>query len=251
MTPKGKARLYVNYELCLNIGFELSKDHAHYLSRVMRCVAGDIIDVFNGKNGEWQCKISQLRKSTIFLTPYQQTKQQTNSKGLSVAFAPIKKTRTDFIVEKATELGASELIPVFTANTNTNRVNKGRLQMIAIEAAEQSQRLDVPKVSSATSLENFLNKHPTERRLFVLDETGTGNSLPKVISQENKSGNIDFLVGPEGGFQSSELDAMRKLPFVTMVGVGPRILRTETAVLAALSCWQAISGKWGNNENGD
>ncbi|MBT5559421.1 MAG: 16S rRNA (uracil(1498)-N(3))-methyltransferase [Proteobacteria bacterium] len=247
MTPKGKARLYVDCELSLNIELELNKDQAHYLSRVMRCSLGDLIDVFNGRNGEWQCKISQISKSNVRLVPYQQVKQQTTTKGPSLAFAPIKKARTDFIVEKATELGVSTLCPVFTANTDTNRVKVDRLQMIAIEAAEQCRRLDIPEVKAPTHLQKFLENYPSGHLLFVLDETGTAQPLPDVINPKNSIKNICFLIGPEGGFQSSELDALRKLPFATMVGVGPRILRAETAVVAALSCWQATTGAWKNN----
>ena len=247
MTPKGKVRLYVDCELSLNIEIEINKNQAHYLSRVMRSTLGDLIDVFNGRNGEWQCRIGQISKSNVRLVPYQQLKQQTLAKGPSLAFAPIKKARTDFIVEKATELGVSSLCPVFTANTDTNRVKVDRLQMIAIEAAEQCRRLDIPEVKASTHLQKFLENYPSHHHLFVLDETGNADPLPDVINSKNNIENICFLIGPEGGFQSSELDALRKLPFATMVGVGPRILRAETAVVAALSCWQAMTGAWESN----
>ena len=249
MTLKGKARLYVDCELSQNAEIELNKDQAHYLSRVMRSTLGDSIDVFNGQNGEWQCRISQISKSNVRLIPVQQAKQQTTTKGPSLAFAPIKKSRTDFIIEKATELGVSEISPVFTANTDTNRVKVDRLQMIAIEAAEQCRRLDIPEVKAPTHLQQFLENYPTDHHLFVLDETGNAPPLPDVINSGNNIENVCFLIGPEGGFQSSELDALRKLPFATTVGVGPRILRAETAVVAALSCWQAMTGAWKNNQD--
>lgn len=242
--PKGKARLYVEGKLSPKAQFALHKDQAHYLGRVMRCNVGDPIDVFNGQDGEWQCHISQITKSGAELTADHQSRQQTPSNGPCLAFAPVKKTRTDFIVEKATELGISELFPVFTANTATNRANAERLQAIAIEAAEQCRRLDVPKVHAPQTLQSFLDTSPLNRTLFVLDETGKGRPLPDVIRSNEPTPDPCFLIGPEGGFQTAELDALGNLPFVTMVGVGPRILRAETATVAALSCWQAMSGNW-------
>ena len=244
---KGKARLYVENELSPNVQFVLDKDQAHYLNRVMRCNAGDPIDVFNGQDGEWQCHISQISKANAELTVNIQTRRQISTNGPWLAFAPVKKTRTDFIVEKATELGVSALIPIFTVNTATSRVNAERLQAIAIEAAEQCRRLDVPKVHSAQTLQSFLDGPLLNRTLFVLNETGNGRPLPTIIKSEKKTPDACFVVGPEGGFQTTELDALGKLPFVTMGGVGPRILRAETAALAALSCWQALTGAWGRD----
>jgi 16S rRNA (uracil1498-N3)-methyltransferase len=245
--PKGKARLYVENELNPNTQFVLNKDQAHYLSRVMRCHAGDNIDVFNGQDGEWQCHISQISKAGVELTANHQAQGQISTNGPWLAFAPVKKTRTDFIVEKATELGVSALIPVFTANTATSRVKAERLQTIAIEAAEQCRRLDIPKVHEPQSLKSFLDAPLLNRALFVLDETGNGIPLPTIINSLEKAPDACFLIGPEGGFQTTELDALGKLPFVTMVGVGPRILRAETAAVAALSCWQAMTGAWGTD----
>ena len=149
-----------------------------------------------------------------------------------------KKDRTDFIIEKATELGVSKIMPVITEHTQISRVNIERLQATAIEATEQSRRLTVPEFEAAQQLQNALNNWPSSRRLIYLDETGNGQALARVL--QDKTDDLAFVIGPEGGFSPSELDAMDKLTFSVGADLGPRILRSETAVVAALAIRQAV-----------
>jgi 16S rRNA (uracil1498-N3)-methyltransferase len=167
---------------------------------------------------------------------------------LWLLFAPVKRQRIDSIVEKATELGVSQLFPVFTRHTVMTRVNDDRLQAIAIEAAEQCERLSVPPVHRPLSLEERLADWPAERRLVLLDEGGGGRPIADALTDIGH-GPVAVLVGPEGGFAKSELDALRRLSFACPVGLGPRILRADTAVIAALSCFQAICGDWRTSPN--
>jgi 16S rRNA (uracil1498-N3)-methyltransferase len=154
-------------------------------------------------------------------------------------FAPLKRARTEWLIEKATELGAAKIWPVMTQHTQVERVNVERLHAIAVEAAEQCERLTVPDVAAPMALAHVIERWPAARRLFVLDETGAGQPIAAAL-QNGGSGPCAFLIGPEGGFAQSELDGLAQLPFVTRLGLGPRILRAETAALAALACRQAM-----------
>ena len=162
---------------------------------------------------------------------------------LWLMFAPIKRGRIDWLVEKATELGASALLPVWTTRTQPERLNLGRLRAHAIEAAEQSERLSVPELRSPEALGRVLAAWPAERRLIVCDESGAGEPIGAVAARL-PVGPMALLVGPEGGFDQTELDALGKLSFVSRVGLGPRVLRAETAALVALAVYQATAGDW-------
>jgi 16S rRNA (uracil1498-N3)-methyltransferase len=162
---------------------------------------------------------------------------------LWLLFAPIKRARLDWLVEKATELGVSTLLPVWTARTQPGHVNLERLRAHAVEAAEQSERLSVPELRSPEPLDRLLIAWPAGRPLFVCDETGAGEPIGEPALRL-APGPVAFLVGPEGGFDQTELDALDKLSFVTRIGLGPRVLRAETAALAALAVFQAIAGDW-------
>ncbi len=176
-----------------------------------------------------------------------QVRAQEDEPGPWLAFAPVKKARTDFIVEKATELGTSRLCPVFTRHTNSARVNIERMRANAIEASEQCRRLTVPDIAQPEALVKLTNDWPKDRRLFVLDESGAGLPIAEGLEDlRSSSGGFSqdcgFLTGPEGGFDAGELDGLGKLDFVTRLDLGPQILRAETAALAAMACWQAIVG---------
>jgi 16S rRNA (uracil1498-N3)-methyltransferase len=170
-----------------------------------------------------------------------QRRPQAFGPDLWLAFAPIKRARIDLIAEKATEMGVSVLWPVMTRRAEPSRVNVERLTNIAIEAAEQTERLDVPEVREPVPFDRLVAKWPTDRTLFVCAEAGAARPIAEAVLSR-KGGPAGFLVGPEGGFAAAELDALRKLPFVVAVGLGPRLLRAETAVIAALACWQALAG---------
>jgi 16S rRNA (uracil1498-N3)-methyltransferase len=239
-------RLYVDGPLGAGTAVDATADQAHYLGRVMRLGAGDPVLLFNGRDGEWRAEIRHIDKRAAQLAALEKIRDQEETPGPWLAFAPVKKTGTDFIVQKATELGASRLLPVMTANTQTGRTNTERLRAQAVEAAEQCERLSVPDVCDMTDLDALLAGWPQDRPLFALDETGGGAPLAAAAQAAAKTagGAVGFLVGPEGGFQARERDRFAKLPFITPVTLGPRILRAETACLAALSVWQAVAGDW-------
>jgi 16S rRNA (uracil1498-N3)-methyltransferase len=235
-------RLFVTHALAANVTIEATEEQAHYLLNVMRRKAGDNVLLFNGRDGEWQATLSMPAKRRAAFAPVLQTRPQTADSDVWLAFAPVK--RNEFLVEKASELGVAVLLPVFTRHTDAARVNVERLRANAIEAAEQCERLSVPTVHDAVSFDAFLASWPPTRTLFFLDETGGGMPINTVLNPSILGLAAGFLTGPEGGFAQSELDALRQLPFARPVGLGPRVLRAETAALAALACWQALVGDW-------
>lgn len=241
---RAKTRLFVDAALAKGTAVDLSPDQARYLGGVLRMVPGDAVDVFNGCDGEWRTRIMDLKKGRGSLCIEASLRTQVPESGPWLAFAPLKKTATDFVIEKATELGVERLLPVLSAYTQTARVNVERLAANAREAAEQCGRLSVPAVDDAVALPALLAAWPPERRLLVMDETGAGTPIAEAVAALGRGAALGVLVGPEGGFAASELDALSKLSFVTRVGLGPRILRAETAAMAALSCVQAWAGDW-------
>lgn len=243
-TKKIKARLYIDEDLKHGQGLSPSAGQAHYLMKVMRAKNGEGVILFNGRDGEWLSLIEDAGKKSCTLRIAEQRRPQALDPDIWLAFSPLKKNNTDFIVEKATELGVSRLIPVFTERTNTARVKSERLSLICMEAAEQCDRLSVPQVSEPITFADLIADWPQDRALLVPDETGGGEPLKTVLESATRYKPHGFLIGPEGGFAPSELDAFDNLPFVTRVGLGPRILRAETAALAALACYQSICGDW-------
>lgn len=242
-----KTRLFVEADLGEGAPVGLSPQQAHYLNHVLRLGKGDALAVFNGRDGEWLARIDGVGKGWCSLGLLERLRPQAPEPDLWLVFAPIKRARIDFVAEKATELGVSALWPVMTRFTAMSRVNTERLRANAIEAAEQSERLTVPEVFETEDLHRVLARWPAERRLMVLDETGGGQPVAEALAPFGggvPSGPWALLTGPEGGFAKDELDALRQLPFVTAVGLGPRILRADTAALAALACWQALCGDW-------
>jgi 16S rRNA (uracil1498-N3)-methyltransferase len=238
-----KVRLFVDAPLAADGRLGLEQKQAHYLLHVMRSAVGAEVALFNGRDGEWQARIVEAAKRSVVVVPERQLRPQVLEPDLWLLFAPVKRARIDFIAEKATELGVSVLAPVLTRHTAVTRVNEERLQAIAIEAAEQCERLSVPEVRSAESLDTLLAGWPVGRHLILLDESGGGLPIARAL-EGLIAGPAAVLVGPEGGFAKSELDGLRALSFATPVGLGPRILRADTAVIAALSCFQAMCGDW-------
>ena len=239
-------RLWVAGDLVAANPVALDDDQAHYLRAVMRRSLGDEILVFNGRDGEWVSRIVALSKSGVRIEPVRQIRQQGVGIDLRLVFAPIKRARLEILVEKAVELGVSALIPVITRRTIISRLNLDRLLAHAREAAEQTERLDVPAVAPPRSLEAVLNDWEPSCRLLFCDETGDAPSLAAVLQEvEPCAESWAVLIGPEGGFESSELDLMRGFPFATAVSLGPRVLRADTAAVAALAVFQALRGDWG------
>src|SRR6516165_2456612 len=236
-------RLHVKPGLALGGSVELETGQAHYLRSVLRLGRGAAVAGFNAADGEWLCRIAEVGKNRVWLTVEHQLRMPEPDADLWLLFAPIKRVRLDWLVERATELGASALLPVWTAHTQTERLNLDRLRAHAIAAAEQSERLTVPELRAPRALAAVLAEWPAERRLFVCDETGAGEPIG-IATARLGPGPTALLTGPEGGFDETELDRLGKLFFVTRVGLGPRVLRADTAAVAALSAFQAIAGDW-------
>ena len=239
MADKPSIRLFVEAPLEAGTPAVLPRGQSHYLVNVMRQGAGAQVLLFNGRDGEWLGELSTADKKAAVVTPVSLTRDQIAEPDVWVLFAPLKKDRTDFLVEKATELGVSRLLPVMTHHTQTSRLNTERLQATATEAAEQSRRLSVPMVDAPAPLDNVLNAWPAGRRLIYLDETGHGQPLAQVLADGH--GALAFLIGPEGGFAADELDPLGKLTFSVDADLGPRILRAETACVAALAIRQSVA----------
>lgn len=238
----GKTRLYVPGDLGAGMAVALDEGQAHYLLHVLRAKTGNLVSLFNGRDGEWLAEIAQAGKRGVTAACRKQSQKQAEVPDIWLAFAPVKKTPADYLVQKATELGASVLQPVFTRRTIVTRINQERMLANAVEAAEQSARLSVPQVREGVTFDKLLASWPKERRLFFCDEGG--DAKPLAEAAHSTTGPVAILTGPEGGFDPAERAALRALPFVTPVTLGPRILRADTAALAALAIWQAMAGDW-------
>jgi len=239
----GKVRLYV--EAALGDGARVVPDdaQAHYLLHVMRAKAGDAVRLFNGRDGEWLAVVADISKRSCALLCRQKLAPQSDVPDVWLAFAPIKKTPADYVVQKATELGVRRLQPVFTRRTIVARVNLERMRANAIEAAEQSGRLDVPEIAEPLSLNALLADWPTDRKIIFCDEAGEAPPIASAL-ESIPTGPAAILTGPEGGFDPAERELIRKLSNVVPVALGGRILRADTAALAALAVWQAVRGDW-------
>jgi 16S rRNA (uracil1498-N3)-methyltransferase len=241
------SRLFVEAGLATGIEAPLSDAQLHYLRHVMRRTDGAALRLFNGRDGEWTGVFEAHGKKGGVARIGERRREQEVEPDLWLCFAPVKKSRIDYIAEKATELGVALLQPVLTQHTMVERVNVERLRANAVEAAEQTERLTVPEVRAPVPLLRLLGDWPQHRRLLVCDETGAGQPISEVLSALDQSARAApwaVLVGPEGGFDRSELEALRRMKDVTAVGLGPRILRADTAALATLACWQAMVGDW-------
>jgi 16S rRNA (uracil1498-N3)-methyltransferase len=214
------------------------------LRHVLRLGPGAAVAAFNESAGEWLCHLGERGRGRSVLDPIRQIRPPDAEADLWLVFAPLKRARLDWLVEKASELGAAALLPVWTARTQPERLNRDRLHAIAVAAAEQSERLSVPEIRSPGRLGVLLAAWPADRRLILCDESGAGIPIAEALAALPPGVPTALLVGPEGGFADTELDALGKLPIVTRVGLGPRVLRAETAALAALAVFQAIAGDW-------
>jgi 16S rRNA (uracil1498-N3)-methyltransferase len=238
---EAKIRLYVDQPLATGQPVALNADQANYLFNVMRLTRGAAVALFNGRDGEWLARVAEASKRGGILISEHQTAPLRLPPDLWLIFAPIKKARTDFIVEKAVELGAARVMPVQTRHTNSERIRQDRLQAHALEAAEQCGATFVPEVSELISLDKLLKDWPADRKLLWCDEALVGQA-PALSGPRGSPWAI--LIGPEGGFSADEQTRLRALPQIIPLALGPRILRADTAAVAALTLWQATLGDW-------
>ena len=271
-------RLHVPTPLTADAAVLPTLDQSRYLTQVMRLKVGDSLLVFNGRDGEWRCVIAEVLKKGVVLRTEEQVRPQAMGPDVDLLIAVVKKSALEFAVEKATELGARRVKLVVTQRTQVQHVRMDRLDAIAIEAAEQTGRLDVPTIDAPVKLADLLDGWEAGRRLMFCDETGgapvtgalspppggegdhpkdgggvsgrahstdpsTASRSPSPVGRGD-AGPWAILIGPEGGFSPEERDRLRALPFTTAVSLGPRVLRADTAATTALTLWQAAIGDW-------
>ncbi|MEO1046931.1 MAG: 16S rRNA (uracil(1498)-N(3))-methyltransferase [Pseudomonadota bacterium] len=242
--PKSAPRLFVASELQKGGEVRIEGNQAHYLSRVMRVGPGSVVILCDNMTGEWACEVVEAAKRHVRLGVKQRLAPRENVPDLWLCPALLKKDRFDLVLEKATELGAAKIQPVITRRCVADKLNLDRAAAITIEAAEQCARTALPEVQEPETLKALLNHWPADRHLFFADEEG-GEPANEAFSSWN--GPAGLLVGPEGGFDTAEREAIRAHTAAFPISLGPRILRGETAAIAALSVWMATSGDWGRH----
>lgn len=236
-------RLYLPHDLAAGVEVESTREQAHYLANVLRLREGTELLLFNGRHGEWLAAIAALSKKCARLSIREMTRPQTPTPDLLYCFAPLKQGRLDYLVQKAVEMGAGVLQPVITQHTQVPKIGIARLQANVIEAAEQCGILSIPTVCGPVKLDRLLTNWDRKRKLIFCDEDAPGNN-PLPILSPMAGETLSLLVGPEGGFSDEERKKLRALPFVTPIPLGPRILRADTAAVAALAVLQAAAGDW-------
>lgn len=245
-----KPRLFVNSTIAPGVTIALERSQSNYLGNVLRLAAGDTILAFNGLNGEWQALIAG-RKRPDSLTIVTQTRPQDRLPNLACVFAPLKHARLDYMVQKAVEMGVSSLQPVLTRFTQVSRVNGERMRTNVIEAAEQCGILSIADVAAPVPLDLYLRARVGQRLLVFCDEAAdTTNPLQALQGKLATSSGIDVLIGPEGGFAEEERAILLRQPLTLRLSLGPRILRADTAAVAALALVQAALGDWTGNHIG-
>lgn len=250
-------RLFVSAGLSAGQPVALDDEQSNYLLRVLRLGAGAQVRLFNGRDGEWDAEIAGTGGKRAEVSPVSQRRVQPSpaSPSLTMMFAPVKKDETDMIVEKATELGAVRIQPVLTHRTQTRTVRLDRFRKIALEAAEQTERLDLPEIADLVPLDTALAALPAGKVVIFCDEAGDDEAAPwggqagragpaQTVLETLKNRDAAILIGPEGGFTSEERSYLRSRADTFAVSLGPRILRAETAAISAMTLWQAVCGDW-------
>jgi 16S rRNA (uracil1498-N3)-methyltransferase len=232
--PRSLPRLFVDQPLAEDLSVTVD---GNYLGAVLRLGPGDQVKLFDDRSGEWLAEIAEAGKKRVVLTVIERLRAREQVPDLWLLFAPIKRGRIDWLVEKATELGVARLLPVVTRRTIVDRLNLDRLRAHAIEAAEQCERTALPELAEPRKLDSILRDWPEGRLLYFADEGGGESFMPV-------AGPAAILIGPEGGFTDEERETIRSLAFARPVSLGPRILRADTAALAAISLWMAAAGDW-------
>jgi 16S rRNA (uracil1498-N3)-methyltransferase len=237
-------RLFVEQDIAVGQPVALPQESSHYLNHVMRMTSGDDVRLFNGRDGEYLARIGAIKKNAVEVIPYDQLYKQTRPSEIQMCAAPIKKAHFDFMIEKVTELGVGRVQPILTARTQIREVNVERVRSIAIEAAEQSERIDVPEILAPIALKDLIANWSADRLPIVCAEWG--DAMPATTAfQSSPKGQPVIIIGPEGGFTEEEFAMLRGIPNALFVRLGPRILRADTAAIAALTAWQALCGDWG------
>lgn len=242
-------RLFVPGPLARGAEIATTAGQAHYLAAVMRRAVGDKVLLFDGRTGEWRARISGLSRKAAMLAVEEQTRPQVPEPDLWLLAPVLRRETTEWMVEKATELGVARILLTTSARSTVTRTNPDRLAAIATEAAEQCERLSVPEIVPPAPLAQVLAGWPPRRHLLLADESRTGAAAHAVIAGA-PAGAWALLVGPEGGFTERELDGFRKLPFCLAASLGPRLLRAETAAVAGLGLIQALAGDWQDQPGG-
>jgi 16S rRNA (uracil1498-N3)-methyltransferase len=243
-------RLFVEEPLAESHRFRLTQQQANYLLSVLRMRDGDRILAFNGRDGEWLAEIANASKRNADLIVQQQMRAQESGPDIDYCFAPLKHARLDYMVQKAVEMGARRLLPVLTKRTQVHRINLSRLRANAIEAAEQCGILAIPEVVNEASLGSYLEQRAADRLLIFCDEEAdVADPLPALRAAKARLGDtpaLALLIGPEGGFDPAERQALLAAPNVLPISLGPRILRADTAAVAGLALVQSVLGDWSN-----
>ena len=237
-------RLFVDAPLAQDGRVELDRDQSNYLGNVLRLSAGAEVLAFNGRDGEWQAAI-EGRKRPDGLVILQQTRPQDRLPDLAYIFAPLKHARLDYMVQKAIEMGAASLQPVLTRFTQASRVNTERMRANVVEAAEQCGILSIAAVAEPMPLERFLSQRAAGRLLIFCDEAAELENPIQSLQGARATEGIDVLIGPEGGFAQEERALLLRQPKILRLALGPRIMRADTAAVAALALVQAVLGDWG------
>ena len=239
--------MFVTDDLAAGVSLQPSREQQHYLLNVMRCRNGEAVLLFNGRDGEWRAELEREGKRDCQLLVRQVTRQQTSSPDLWLLFAPVKKARLDFIAQKASEMGCSRIWPVRTDHCQVSRVNDDRMLANVIEAAEQTERLDIAEITPFTDLAAALDSCETERRIIFCDEASAGDgdmNAIRVLADAAPIARAAIVIGPEGGFSEAERAMISGRQNSLKLSLGPRILRADTAAIAALACFQSVCGDW-------
>lgn len=245
MTQKQySVRLYLDADLAKDSGAVLDRAQAHYVGTVMRRQVGDEIVLFNGRDGEWLGSLQEVKKGHALVHLVEQLRPQTEGPDIQLWFSPVKKIQNALIVQKATELGVREIIPVQTIRTNADRLRHDKAHLQAIEAAEQSERITVPVIHDTQKLDQVLKNVEPDRQLIFCHERYDDKSALSVLESLKDGNKWAILVGPEGGFTDDEREKIRSCDQTHTISLGPRILRAETAVISAITLLQATCGDW-------
>ncbi len=237
-------RLFVGPDLAAGVRFAPSAEQANYLVNVLRLQQGASLLVFNGRDGEWRASIFAVAKRSVVLEAVEQTRAQSTGSDIQYVFAPLKHARLDYMVQKATELGVARLSPVMTRHTVAERVNLDRMRANAIEAAEQCGILRVPEVDEPVKFKALIESWPATRTLIFCDEGAEMTSPLAALGALPSGSALAVLIGPEGGFAADERELLLSKPFTVAISLGPRIMRADTAAIAALALVNATLGDW-------